>query len=159
MALIVDGMVTRTVALEYADLAGLGAQIEDVGTLVPKRRGAAVPLRAVLDIAGVRPGASYLTVTSSDTTFSASVPLEAVLDTAVLVYRHGDGPLPGAMGGPVRLLIPDAASCRTAEIDTCANVKFVGRLHLGAERGEDTRPSTPRDHKALHRKPGHERSK
>jgi hypothetical protein len=85
------------------------------------------------------------------------VPLAAVRD-ALLVYRLGDGPLPSSKGGPVRLLIPEAAACHTDEVDTCANVKFVARLTLEAGPGKDTRPTSPRAHASLHEKAGHEHS-
>jgi len=153
----VDGLVERSLDLDFAGLAALPGQIDDVGAVVAGREGGAVPLAVVLEHAGVRDGAVYLTVRSSKGDFSASVPLDAVAD-AVLVYRLGTGPLPSAKGGPVRFLIPDAASCRTAEVDTCANVKFVASLSLGREPGRDTRPTTARSHKELHEKPGHEHS-
>jgi len=137
-------------------MAALPGQVDDVSSLVKKRSGAAVKLGAVLARAGVRAEATHLTVESADGTFSASVPLAGVRDVALLVYREDDEPLSSSKGGPVRLLIPDAAACRTAEIDTCANVKFVATLTLTVGPGRDTRPATPRSHKKLHETPGHE---
>jgi hypothetical protein len=57
---------------------------------------------------------------------------------------------------PIRFLIPDAVAKRSAEIDACSNVKYVGRLTATVGAGRDTRPSTKRAHEALHAKPGHE---
>jgi DMSO/TMAO reductase YedYZ molybdopterin-dependent catalytic subunit len=156
MALKIDGKVNRPLDLDFEDLKEMPDQVEDVSVLVPKRAGAAVPLKSLLAEAAVQDGVRYLTVTSTDGTFAASIPLDAVLDSALVVYRSGEAPLPESKGGPFRFLIPDAASCHTAEIDTCANVKFVGSLSLSEKRGEDTRPTTPRNHKALHETPGHE---
>ena len=156
MALKIEGKVDRPLDLDFEDLKRMPDQVEDVSALVPKRAGAAVPLKSLLARASTQDGARYLTVTSTDHGFAASVPLEAVADSALVLYRSGDEPLPASKGGPFRFLIPNAASCHTAEIDTCANVKFVGSLRLSEEPGEDTRPTTPRNHKALHEKPGHE---
>lgn len=157
MALKIEGKVDRPLDLDFEDLKRMPDQVEDVSTLVPKRAGAAVSLKNLLERASAQTGAQYLTVTSTDGEFAASVPLAAVVDSALVVYRSGDEPLPKAKGGPFRFLIPNAASCHTAEIDTCANVKFVGSLSLSEAPGNDTRPTTPQNHKALHEKPGHER--
>ena len=50
----------------------------------------------------------------------------------------------------MRFLIPDPAACGTAEIDTCANVKWLNSISLSTERGRDVRPATLRAHEALH---------
>jgi DMSO/TMAO reductase YedYZ molybdopterin-dependent catalytic subunit len=145
----VEGAVTRACRLTAADLAALPGQVEDVSTLVSGREGGAVRLRAVLDAAEPSPQATHLTIESSDRGFSASVPLDALAE-ALLVYRVGGGPLPRAGGGPVRLLIPDAARCGRAEVDTCASVKDVGVLRVEIGRGRDTRPTTKAEHAAVH---------
>ena len=145
----VGGAVTRPLTLVAEELKRLPGQLDDVGTLVPGRRGGAVALAAVLAAAGPRADATHLTVESDDGCFAASVPLDALAE-AVLVYRLGDGPLPAAEGGPVRLLIPDAARCGRADIDTCANVKHVTVLRVETARGRDTRPTTAAEHAAVH---------
>jgi 2-dehydropantoate 2-reductase len=159
MPLKVEGTVKQPLELGFEDLASFPDQIEDVSLLVPKRSGSAVPLHSLLAQASVENRARYLTVASADGSFAASVPLDAVADSALIVYRIGNEPLPESKGGPFRFLIPNAAACHQAEIDTCANVKYVGRLTLSVERGVDTRPDTPTDHKALHEVPGHEHLK
>lgn len=147
--LAVEGLIERPREFGDDDLAALGGQIDDVATVVPGREGRAVRLASLLESVGVREGASHLTVVAESETFAASVPLDAVGD-AVLVYRLGDAPLPERLGGPVRLLIPDAARCGRDEVDTCANVKFVETLRLDAGRGLDTRPTTRDEHAAIH---------
>jgi len=156
MALTIQGNVGRPLQLGFDDLSSIPDQIEDVSALMPKRSGAAVTLQSVLELAAVEDRARYLTITSSDGSFAASVPLAAVANSALIVYRIADQPLPESSGGPFRFLIPDAAACHRAEIDTCANVKYVGCLTLSVEPGRDTRPDTPKDHKKLHDTPGHE---
>ena len=50
-----------------------------------------------------------------------------------------------------RLGVPDdLASCHTAEVDECANVKYVERIELTAEKGHDNRPHDGAEHAALH---------
>ena len=147
--LAVGGGVERPRTFGAADLEALPGQVADVGTLVAGREGRAVRLAAVLDAAGPLPQATHLTVESGDGRFSANVPLDALAD-ALLVYRLADGPLPAEKGGPIRLLIPDAARCGRAEIDACANVKHVAVLRLETGRGRDTRPTTKAEHAAMH---------
>ena len=109
-----------------------------------------VPLRSILQRAGVEADATHITVTASDGEFSASVPLVDVAD-ALLVYELEEEPLPVDMGGPFRFLIPNVGSCASAAVDACANVKYVARLTVSKGPGRDTRPSTRTDHEALHR--------
>lgn len=150
----IEGDVERTLALSFDDLAAVDAsrQIEDVSRLVPKRRGGAVQLSALLELAGVRPSAQYITLHAASDDFHASLPLDAVRLRAIVIYRLDGGPLPISAGGPVRFLIPDSAACQTAEIDECANVKFVDRIELSATRGLDNRPSEEAEHAELHRR-------
>jgi DMSO/TMAO reductase YedYZ molybdopterin-dependent catalytic subunit len=151
MALRIEGAVDRPCNLGFTSLRELAEQIDDVGTLVSGRHGGAVALRAVLAGVRVDPRADHLTVEADDGSFAASVPLDAVAD-AVLVYRSGENELPRDQGGPVRLLIPDAARCGRAEVDTCANVKHVSVMRLDVGRGRDTRPTTRDEHAAIHAK-------
>ena len=150
----IDGDVERTLALSFDDLAAIDArrQVADVSRLDPKRRGDAVQLSALLEMAGVRPAARYITLHASSDDFHASIPLDAVRDRAIVIYRLDQGPLPLSAGGPVRFFIPDCAACHTHEIDECANVKFVDRIELSAQRGQDNRPAEEREHAELHRR-------
>jgi DMSO/TMAO reductase YedYZ molybdopterin-dependent catalytic subunit len=151
--LTISGEVERPLELRFADFQGIAEdfQIADVSQLDPKRQGAAVRLEGVLQLAGIKPTAKYLTLHASKDDFHASIPLDAVRERAVIIYRQGVGPLPGKAGGPVRFFIPDFAACHTDEIDECANVKFVDRIELTAERGMDNRPHDEREHAKLHR--------
>ena len=151
----IDGSVESKRTLDFEALAALEGQIEDISTIVPGREGGAVTLASVLETIGVAAEATHISVIASDGSFAASVPLDAVRD-AVLLYRLGNAELPASKGGPVRFLIPEAARCHSAEVDTCANVKFVGTLRLSAGPGQDTRPASPTSHAMLHHKPGHE---
>jgi 2-dehydropantoate 2-reductase len=149
---VVDGLVERPLALSSTELRAVEAahQVAYVSKIVPGRHGKGVMLRGLLNLAGPRTEADYLTLHSDADDFHASVPLAAVADRGVLVYELDGQPLPASAGGPVRFLLPDTAACHTAEVDECANVKFVNRLELSAGRGRDNRPSTLREHQKLH---------
>lgn len=110
----------------------------DVSRIDSRRAGTAVPLSAVLDLVDVLPGATHVTFHAVDG-FSASVPVESVRDRGLIIYALEDAPLPESAGGPIRFLVPDAAACRTAEVDACANVKALSRIELTVGPGTDTR--------------------
>jgi DMSO/TMAO reductase YedYZ molybdopterin-dependent catalytic subunit len=132
-----------------ADLAALAGQVPDVSKLAPDREGVAVRLASVLERAGIGSDARFITI-HAEGNYSASVPLDAVKEHAILIYSLGGGPLPQDKGGPVRFFIPDVAACQTDEVDQCANVKYVQRIVLSDERGADTRPRSVKQHVELH---------
>jgi len=151
-SLKIDGEVDRPAQLSRADLAAIAPeyQIADISQLDPKRRGRAVRLIGVLSQAGARDAAGWLTLHAAADDFHASIPLDAVRDRAVLIYELDGAALPASAGGPFRFFIPDFAACHTADVDECANVKFVDRIELSRERGHDNRPEDERQHAALH---------
>jgi DMSO/TMAO reductase YedYZ molybdopterin-dependent catalytic subunit len=125
----VDGQVRAPRDFAFADLASLPGQIADVAALVPGREGGAVALRSVLDAVGPSSAATRVTLESSDGKFSQQAPL-AALQSAVLVYRLGELPLPAEKGGPVRFLIPNLEECNVGGVDRCTNVKALARVRL-----------------------------
>jgi DMSO/TMAO reductase YedYZ molybdopterin-dependent catalytic subunit len=153
--LIVDGAVERPLRLSCTDLERLpeAAQVRDVSRFHPQRRGDGVTLRAVLDQAGVHPGANYVTLHAQRDDFHVSVPLEPVLEQGIIVYKLGADRLGTEHGGPIRFLIRDPSVCHTGELDECANVKYLSRIELTERRGRDTRPATEEAHAALHQSP------
>jgi DMSO/TMAO reductase YedYZ molybdopterin-dependent catalytic subunit len=139
-ALEICGQVRQPARFDFEALTQLPGQIEDIATLVPGRVGGGVRLAALLDVVQPQPEATNLTVESSDGSFSASVPLAAVLESGVVLYHLGRQALSEQQGGPFRFLITDAQTCATGGVDLCANVKFVGRIALSDAPGRDTRP-------------------
>jgi DMSO/TMAO reductase YedYZ molybdopterin-dependent catalytic subunit len=152
--LLIDGEVERPLRLWRGDLAALPAQsqIADVSQIDPQRRGRAVTLAAMLERAGVRAAARYLTLHAAADDFHASIPLESVLKRGIVIYEIDGQPLPASAGGPFRFYIPDFAACHSAEVDECANVKFVDRIELSATKGSDNRPEDEKEHQALHKR-------
>lgn len=158
----ITGLVEREMSLTFDDLSGVDAeqQIADMSEIDPKRKGGAVRLAGLLALAGLKAEAAYLGLHASKDDFHASVPLEAVRERGLVIYRldagpsgdcvSGHRPLDEAAGGPVRFYIPDFAACHTAEVDECANVKFVDWIELTAEKGFDNRPHDGEEHEALH---------
>jgi DMSO/TMAO reductase YedYZ molybdopterin-dependent catalytic subunit len=150
--LAIDGHVATPRTFSFADLAAIAPQhqVADVSRLVPGRKGDAVKLAGILEQVRPQVGAKWLGLHSSSDDFHASIPLDAVAERALVIYRLDGQPLPAKSGGPVRFFIPDFAACHTHEIDECANVKFVDRIELTAEKGFDNRPHDGEEHAALH---------
>ena len=149
VSLSISGSVGSASSYDFDGLAALPGQVADVSLLADGREGGAVTLASVLANAGPTDDARFITI-EAEGNYSASVPLDAVRDQAILIYRLGEGPLPGDKGGPVRFFIPDVAACQTDEVDQCANVKYVQSIVLSAERGQDTRPHNVKQHVDLH---------
>ena len=147
-----DGEVQNARALTFDDLASVDAayQVDDVSRIDPKRQGQAVTLGGLLKLAGPTPAARFLGLHSSTDDFHASIPLEPILERALLIYALDGRRLPASSGGPVRFFIPDFAVCRTHEIDECANVKFVDHIELTQSKGRDNRPQDETEHDQLH---------
>jgi DMSO/TMAO reductase YedYZ molybdopterin-dependent catalytic subunit len=156
--LTIAGEVARQCTLTFDDLAGIAAehQVADVSRLVPGRKGDAVKFAGILQLVQPKATAKYLGLHSATDNFHASIPLAAVAERALVIYRLDGQPLPAKAGGPVRFFIPDFAACHTDEIDECANVKFVDRIELTAEKGFDNRPHDGAEHEELHRKQAQE---
>ena len=149
-----DGAVRRQRSFSFADLESFAAEhrVLDISRLDPKRKGDAITLSSLLATTDPVDEADYITLHAARDDFHASLPLAAVRDRAVVVYRLHGAPLPESAGGPFRFFIPDHAACHAAEIDDCANVKFVDRIELSVGKGRDNRPQNDADHESLHRK-------
>ena len=149
----IDGEVEQTLNLSYEDLSQFNEkdQVKDISQFHPTRQGDGVTLNSLLERVKPKPTATYLTLHADADSFAASVPLNAVRDEGVVVYRLNDESLPTSKGGPIRFLIRNPAACHTDELDDCANVKFVSRIELTVGKGHDTRPEDDEEHEALHR--------
>ena len=150
--LTIDGEVERPTTLSLEELQQLAVeyQIADVSAIDPGRVGQGVHFQAILDMVRPTAAATYLTLHASADDFHASIPLADVRQRALIIYAINGAPLPAGKGGPTRFFIPDHAACHTAEIDECANVKFLDRIEFTAGRGYDNRPTDEAEHRKLH---------
>lgn len=148
----IEGKVSQPLELNYQDLCGISVgQVSDISRIIPSREGDAVTLASLLALALPHGEADYLGLHSSRDDFHASVPLAAVRESGLLIYRCNGLPLSPEKGGPFRFFIPQHDRCHTSEVDECANVKFVDRLELTAGKGWDNRPQDESEHAALHK--------
>jgi len=150
----VEGQVATPCELTRQDLKAVDHrfQIADVSRIDPQRQGRAVTLEGVLNLVRPQPTVRYLTLHASADDFHASVPLDQVRQLGLFIYENDGQPLEATAGGPLRFYIQDFAACHSGEIDECANVKFVDRIELSADKGLDTRPVDEEDHEELHRR-------
>jgi hypothetical protein len=131
-------------------------QINDVSRIAAGRKGDAVRLAGLLELARPKTSARYLNLHATADNFHASIPLEAVAEKGIVIYRLEGAPLSVKAGGPIRFFIPDHKACHTDEIDECANVKFVDTIELAATRGFDNRPHDEKEHAELHAQEQHQ---
>ncbi|MFF7338516.1 molybdopterin-dependent oxidoreductase [Streptomyces sp. NPDC008163] len=110
--LTVDGLVDRPATYTLDALRGMRQTrtVRDVqcvtGWRVPDTAFEGVRLSALLDAAGVRPGAKAVRFTCFDGTYSESLTLDQARRADVLVaLRMDDKPVSHAHGGPVRLYV------------------------------------------------------
>jgi len=64
-----------------------------------------VPIRDLLDRAGIRPGAAHL-VEHAENGYTTNVPLDDARASGMLAYEHGGAPLAPDHGYPARVVIP-----------------------------------------------------
>lgn len=148
----VDGAVEHAIELRFHELQSLpeSVQVRDVSRFQPARKGDGVSLEGVLALVRPLAEANYLTLHASRDDFHVSIPLAETRAEGIVVYALNGQPLEVAQGGPFRFLIKDPAACHTAELDDCANVKYLDRIELSVRRGRDTRPADEAAHQALH---------
>ncbi|HTV11733.1 MAG TPA: molybdopterin-dependent oxidoreductase [Acidimicrobiales bacterium] len=112
--LVVDGLVERPLKLGLAELGALPAlsivrPFQCVtGWRVDSVHWTGVPLRHLLDLAGLAPGATALRFFSFDGVYTESLTLDqARLPDVLVAYKMLDGPVSREHGGPVRLYVPE----------------------------------------------------
>ncbi|MDG2382844.1 MAG: molybdopterin-dependent oxidoreductase [Pirellulaceae bacterium] len=125
-------------------------QVKDVTRLGARRGGDAVRLAGLLAAVGSREAVTHLGLHGSRDDFHASIPLQPVKESAIIIYQRDGQPLDVAAGGPFRFFIPNHSACHTSEIDECANVKFLDRIELTVGKGYDNRPQDDEEHAKLH---------
>jgi len=149
----ISGLVQTELELTATQLAvdiDAEFQVADIAALLPKRTGAAVQLRGILELCKPAAEATHMGLHGSLDDFHASIPLAAVGDRGLVVHHMHGAILSVDQGGPFRFFIPDHAACQMDEIDECANVKFLDHIEFTAGKGHDNRPQDEQQHAALH---------
>ena len=138
----IEGAVHQPRSFTRDELCTLSAdsRMADVSEVAPNRRGEAVRLECLLNDSEPDETTTHVTLHSADG-FSASIPLAEIRETGLIIFQLDGEPVPDSAGGPFRFLIPNAAECRVADLDACANVKHLARIELTAGKGADTRYS------------------
>ena len=137
--LVVDGLVSRPLALSLSDLLALPRVIQESdfrcreGWQVKDLRWAGVRISHLLSAVAPLPLARYVTIHAGPYTAALSLQ-EAELPEVLLATDLDGAPLPLEHGGPVRLVVP-------AEWDCFTSVKWVQRLEVTQERAEPTGPA------------------
>jgi hypothetical protein len=150
--LTIDGEVENPVSLSWHQVRDLqdGWQCADIGSLVPGREGEAVTLAGLIELVQPHADVDYLGLHAGRDDFHASIPLAEIVERGLLVHSINGQPLDPAGGGPYRFYIKDFADCQVAEVDECANVKFLDRMEFTVGKGHDNRPEDEESHQALH---------
>jgi len=147
-----EGAVERPIGVSFEDLHRMPeeSQVADVSRFQPSRKGDAVTLSSLLSLAGPDPRATHVTLHADRDDFHVSIPLDAIREQGLVVYKVGERRLEVEQGGPIRLIIRDPLACQSGDLDDCANVKYLSRIELTLGRGRDTRPVDDAEHQALH---------
>ena len=105
MELTFDDLLKRPLIERYVTLSCVSNEVG--GDLVGNAKWLGVPLKEVLDQAGVDPGADQV-VSRSDDGFSAGTPTAVIMDgrDAMIAIGMNGEPLPVAHGFPARLVVP-----------------------------------------------------
>jgi sulfane dehydrogenase subunit SoxC len=83
-----------------------------------------VPLKYILEDAGIKPEAKWVLAEGSDNShMGRTIPLEKLLDDAMIVYAQNGEALRPEQGYPIRLLVPGW--------EGNLNVKWLSRLEIG----------------------------
>lgn len=131
--LCVDGLVAQPKTFSATDLEALAATIltDDFrcreGWTVADQKWEGASLAELLQVVRPLPDARYAEVSAAD--YSVIVPLTDSKH-ALLANRLNDDALPEEHGGPCRLVLAGAACY--------ASIKWVDRIRLTADRGEET---------------------
>jgi DMSO/TMAO reductase YedYZ molybdopterin-dependent catalytic subunit len=127
----IEGFGSRT--LEWNELDALAegdSLVTATEKLSNKVRGEGVKLAALLS--SIDPRVTHVMVHDDDK-YQACLSLAEARSSAVLAHRLDGAPLPEAMGGPIRLLVPTSNNA-------CMSVKKVARITLLDHAEPDTVP-------------------
>lgn len=110
-SLRIFGHVERAYTLSWADLLALPAVevTQDIHCVTKWTMldtvWKGVPVRDLLDRAGVLPGAAHV-IEHAEHGYTTNVPLTDILDTGIVAYEFGGRPLAADHGYPARVVVP-----------------------------------------------------
>jgi DMSO/TMAO reductase YedYZ molybdopterin-dependent catalytic subunit len=125
----VDGLVNKPLQIDRAAWSALPRRNQTAdfhcveGWSVDQVHWAGVAPRTILDLAGLKSGATYVNFHALGDTYLDSLPLSIVDDACTVLADTLDGnPLPDDHGGPLRLVVPKQPEYKS--------VKWVVRLEV-----------------------------
>ncbi len=144
--LSVAGLVEKEGKWDYETLSSLPKedQVEEINQNNSGVIGSGIRLSALVRASRPLSDSDYITFTSQDEIYAASIPLDEALENGILIYKREGAPLPESKGGPVRLVFPEGEN-------DCCNVKSVKKIELTVGKGKDTTTGDPdHDNPAIH---------
>jgi DMSO/TMAO reductase YedYZ molybdopterin-dependent catalytic subunit len=132
----VKGLVEKELTLTWDEFRQLpkATQLSDfhciTGWSVYNVTWEGVRLADLLDLAGVKPAATFVKFISGDGTYTDSVDLgTARLPDVLLPWAMDGSPLPTALGGPVRLVVPQMYGYKS--VKWVQAIELIDREHIG----------------------------
>lgn len=125
----IDGLVDKSFKWDWKQFVALKrtVQVSDfhcvTGWSVYKNTWEGIPLKELLKMAGVQPGAETVKLYSGDGVYTDTLTLEqADMDDVMVAVMHDGKPIPSDLGGPVRLIVPKMYAYKS--------VKWLNRIEL-----------------------------
>jgi DMSO/TMAO reductase YedYZ molybdopterin-dependent catalytic subunit len=140
----VDGLVERAQIWNWEQFVKLArtVQVSDfhcvTGWSVYKNTWEGIPLKHLLEKAGVKSGAHSVKFYSGDGVYTDAITLEqAQMDDIMIAVMHDGKPIPADLGGPVRLVIPQMYAYKS--VKWLNRIEVIDSEHIGywEERGYD----------------------
>ncbi|MBO8165032.1 MAG: molybdopterin-dependent oxidoreductase [Brevibacillus sp.] len=141
----VTGLVERPISVDWESFLQIPrtVQVSDfhcvTGWSVYQITWEGIPLKQLLDQAGVRPQAKYVKLYSGDGVYTDCLTLDqARLDDVMVAVLLDGKPIPEKLGGPVRLVVPQMYAYKSVKWLTA--IELTDQEHLGywEVRGYDT---------------------
>jgi hypothetical protein len=140
--LTVHGLVERPLSFNWDEFTALTAvsQVSDfhcvTGWSVWGVNWTGLTLKELLERAGVKPEATWVKFYSGDGIYTSAIALDYALHPDVMVAHKIDGgPIPGPLGGPVRLIVPGMYGWKS--VKWLNRIELIAKEHIGfwEERG------------------------
>ncbi|MFD2612077.1 molybdopterin-dependent oxidoreductase [Paenibacillus gansuensis] len=140
----IKGLVDKAMTLNWEQFLAIKreVQVSDfhcvTGWSVYKNTWEGIPLRQLLDQAGVKASAKYVKFYSGDGVYTDALSLEqAWMEDVLVAVLHDGKPISADYGGPVRLVVPKMYAYKS--VKWLNGVELIDKPHIGywEERGYD----------------------